>query len=262
MALGLGIAILIAITVGMILLRMFAKTAFKIFSIIWFVLFLAGIAFSLLVYADVKNMRDACPELPPVFLAVDDGDMLAGMKLNTEGDQETTTMDMFLTGMDEYQAAYDEDEFKAMLEERHCKIAMFEIDIFQNFSDVKLSEDFSIPTDVIIDVIKSDSPIDVLVDYQADEEDMSSSEKNDLKDEIRDELGTPVQLKGFLFAALIATATDQEGPGFLIKNFNEGNIRVRKETITFKFMKYMPYSLFDEAIEKMMPKEGENGASG
>ena len=223
-------------------------------------LFLAGIAFGLLVYADVKNMRDNCPEMPPVFLAVDEGEVLAGMKLNIEGDQEMTTMDMLLADMSEYNDEYD--DFDGMLEDRHCKITMFEIDIFQNLSDVKFSDEFSIAPDVVVDIIKSDSPVDALADYRADEEDMSSSERNDFKDDISDEIGTPVQLKGFLFAALMATATDQEGPGFLIKNLNEGNIRIRKETITFKFMKYMPYSFFDEIIEKMMPKEEENGTSG
>lgn len=263
MALGWGIGFFIAIMVGMILLRIFFKTAFKIMSIIWFVLFLAGIALSILVYADVKSMRDTCPEMPPVFLAEDDDEILAGMKMNVgEEAQEKTLKDMFITDTAKYQEEYDKNEFEDMLEDEHCKIALFNMGIFQNFSDMDFSDEFSMPVDIVIEIIESNSPVDVLIDHKADEEGLTQSEKQDLRERLSDEIGTPVQLKSFLFAGLIAAATDQEGPSFLIKNFQEDSIRVRKETILFKFMKYMPYSLFDEMIGKMMPKEVENGNSG
>jgi len=253
---GWGIGILVAITVGMILLRMFFKTAFKIVSIIWFVMFLAGLAFGILIYVDVGNMKESCPENSPVFLAEDEGTILTGMKLTLEGDQEMTTQDMFITDIDKFQEEYEND-FENLLETEYCKIVLIDIDIFQNFSDIELSSDFLIPPKIIVDIIKSDSPVDVLADYQADEEGLSASEKAEFEDQIGDEIGTPVQLKGFLFAALVGTALNQEGPGFMIKNMNNGNIRVKKETLLFKFAKFLPYSMFEDTLNNMIPTEGE-----
>ena len=54
-----------------------------------------------------------------------------------------------------------------------------------------------------------------------------------------------------MFAALFAKAVDEKGPGFVIESFNQGRIRMAKETLTFKLIKFMPASFINDAAERM-----------
>ena len=130
--LGWGIWIFIALTVAMLIVRKFFKTAFRIVSIIWFVVFLACLGFGILIYADIKEMQESCPEMPALLLLEDKGKILAGMEMAFGSENQTQEAeDLFLKSLSKYQTAYENNDFSGILEKDHCTIVFFNISLFE-----------------------------------------------------------------------------------------------------------------------------------
>lgn len=231
------IAVVVAITVLMIIFRIFFKPAFKVVSIIWFVFFLATVAFGILAYADIKDMQERCPEMPPVFLLEDGGSILAGINMKIEeGNGGLSGDDVFISDLSRFQQAYDNDDFSAITEKEHCKAAVFRLQTFEFIESINLTEGISISKSTIWDVLRSDSPVQELAEDNVEVEGIESVE---------------TQIKGFIFATMFAKALEQKGASFATSNLKNGNIKVYKETITFKVLKHAPVSLMDELTSRL-----------
>jgi len=184
MVIGWMIGIIIAMFVILILLRIFFKTAFKILSIIWLVLFLASVAFAILVYADMNYMRKNCPEMPPVFLLQEEGDILAGISVGATDGGEELSDDAFISDLSGFQESYDEKDFDDLLEKDHCKIAVFNSSVFDKIESINFSESFSLPKDFFMGILRANNPIEYFIDRKADEEGLSEQEKQDMQEEL------------------------------------------------------------------------------
>ncbi len=255
MVIGWVIGVIIAMFVILILLRVFFKTAFKILSIIWLVLFLASMAFTILVYVDMRDMRENCPAKPPLFLLQEDGELLAGINMGaaTGGGGEMTA-DAFIADLGKYQESYDKKDFDELIESDHCKIAVFNASVFYDLPNITFSEDLTIPNDFFMGILRARNPLDYFIDRKAAEEGFSESEKQSIRQEFDREMGTASKMRGMIFVGMLGTATAEYGPAFAIEKYGERKIEVFKETITFKILKYMPYSIIDEATKGVMEK--------
>ena len=231
------IAVIVAITVMMIIFRLFFKAAFKIISILWFVVFLATIALGVLVYADVKDMQERCPEMPPVFILEDEGKILAGINMKIEeGNGGMSGDDVFISGLGKFQDAYDQNDFRRITEEEHCKAAVFRLQTFDYIKSINLTNDIKISRATIWKVLRSDNPAEELAAEDISMEEIDSAEN---------------QVKGFIFALMFAKALEEKGASFATSNLKSGNIKVYKETITFKVLKHAPVSLMDELTSRL-----------
>ncbi len=243
MVIGWVIGAIIAMFVILILLRIFFKTAFKILSIIWLVVFLASVAFTILVYVDMRDMQEKCPEMPAVLLLEDEGKILAGIKMDISGEGgEISGEDAFISSLKRYQDAYEEEDFDKLLEEEHCRIAIFQLSAFEGLDSITIGEDIEISTNKVFAVLRADDPAGELFTQGVSAAGISF---------------TAAQLKGVIFAGMFAKALEEKGPGFLIGAFNEGKARTAKSRITFKILRFIPKSLLDEIIEKIPAGEGE-----
>jgi hypothetical protein len=243
MVVGWGIGFAIAMIVVLILLRVFFKTAFKILSIIWLVVFLASVAFAILVYVDIKDMQEKCPELPAALLLEDEGRILAGIRMDVSGEGgEISGEEAFVSSLKRYQTAYDEEDFDKLLEEEHCRIVIFQLSAFEGLDNITIGEGIEISLEKVFAVLRADDPAGELFNGG-----ISVGGAN----------FTAAQLKGVVFAGLFAKALDERGPGFVIEAFNEGKARTAKSRMTFRILRFMPKSLFDEIMEKIPSREGE-----
>jgi len=114
----------------------------------------------------------------------------------------------------------------------------------------------------IIKLIESDNPIDLFVeelmkDFKGDEE-YADKQRESYIEQIKENYGDDHAIKAIAFSSLITAGTKQEGPMFLIGNFQYGNIIIYKESMLFKVAKYTP-----PAYTKMIMERGEeNGNNG
>ena len=252
---GWGIGIIIASLVVLILLRMFFKTAFKIVSIIWLVLFLASIAFGILVYVDMKDIREVCTELSPVVLLQDEGNIIAGMDADISQGGEMGSIDAFIDDLDQFQDAYDDKDFDELLENDYCRIAIFNTSVFDVLDEITFSDELTIDKDVFLGILKASNPIEYFVDKQGDKDSLSAQEKEILKQGMEEQIGTANKLKGMIFAGMLGKAMEEFGPSFILEQYGDKKIEIFKESITFKILKYVPYSVIDDAMEKVTGEE-------
>lgn len=259
MILGWGIVVIIIITVIMLLLRFFFKTAFKIISIIWFIVFLATVAFGILVYMDAKDFSENFPNNDNAFLLDYGGAISAGIVMHGSEEPE------ILGDVSKLAEYYENNEIEAMRAEgEYYKVMICNESCFEGVRDVEISG-YNISKGVALEVLNADDSISRYVDILIENEGLSVDVKGDVVSQLAEDQGirTDAKMKGMMFGILFFAMTQQQGPFFIINQFKAGNLMIHEETLIFKLIKVFPQKVFEEIFEKIDQKmeDLENGSS-
>lgn len=234
-----GIGVLVAITVIMLILRFFFKKIFKVVSIIWFLLFLATIAFTIVLYEDARSIKNNFASGDNLFLLESEGDILAGFVTHGENEPE------LFEGVGEMDKMFSQGNLDGMLESgNYFKMFVINEKSFDSVPEVDLG-DVNVSAEEALDVIKSDDP-------SAEYEEMLA--RRNMTDKGTD-TENDEKIKGLLFGLLFFAGNAEEGPLFLVNNFKEGSIIIHEESIVFKMIKYFPASMMDEVVEQIGKQE-------
>lgn len=228
----LGIIVLVAMMVTLVLARIFLKTFFRVLSIIWLVLFVAGAVFGLLVYADAMEMKEKMASMPSIFLLEKDGSLRAGFSAMGEKPE-------LLESPSDFQDAYSAKDYSLIVGDKYYKAFMFRFEAFNSTPEIKINEEISIPMSVVSKAFSSESPSGEINGYLSGQ----GNEEVDFS-----EFESSAEAKGVIFSILV-TGLTAENPVFLIKGIKDKNIIVYEETITFKALRYFPSFIFDKAMK-------------
>jgi len=244
MAIELGIAVIIAITLVMILLRIFFKTAYKILSIIWFVMFLGSVAFGILIYQDAKDLSENFADSENIFLLESGGEMLAGFV--TKGGDEPEAVE----NLDKLQEYYEKNNFDAVLKTGdYYKMLIFSEDCFDTVSEIELGDGINISKDLLLDIMKSDNPIDLYADWLMEQRGYPSEFRGAMVKSLEEDAGITSSAKlRSVFFRMLFTAANLQQPFFIIDSYRNGKIIIYEETLTFKLIKNFPDFILEELI--------------
>jgi hypothetical protein len=240
---GWGIGLLIGVTVIMMLLRIFFKTAYRVITIIWFVIFLGGLAFGILIYSDAKEFTQGFAENESLFLLESEDEIIAGF-LMTPDQEEHGAINLNESIRQEYKDA----DYEAM-QGNFFKLMIFNETCFDDLSDLELGDDFIITKDIVFSIIKSDESLDDYADWIIATRGYSSEVKGAIIDNLAEEgIESDDHMKGFLFR-FVYSAANTEDPSFLIKKYRDGKVTIYEETLIFKLMKNLPEFLIKDLIQ-------------
>ncbi len=233
MAFEIGLAIVIAVTVAMILLRVFFKAAFKVISIIWFVCFLGAMAFTVLIYMDASDIRKNFAESDNLYLLESEGEILAGFV--TKGAVEPE----MLSSLDEIIKKYESSDFAGILAGgKYYKMITINEKSLEGLGEIDLVQ-LKISAEDAFRIIKSEEAAE---DYR-----QLLAEKN-FTDEGA-ESSNAEKVKGLMFYFLYSQASIEQGPMFLVDNIKSGLVKVYEETLVFKIIKRFPTSMVKNMIK-------------
>lgn len=242
---GWGIGTLIAVTVIMFLLRTFFKTAYRIITIIWFVMFLGGLAFGIMIYFDAKEFTTGFADNNSLFLLESEGDIIAGFVM-TPNQEEHGAIEINET----ITQGYAEMDYDSIIKSGgFFKLMSFNETCFDDLNQIEIGNDFFITTDIIFSIIKSDNSIEGYADWIIDSKGYSSTVKNSIIGNLEEDgIDANEKMNGFLFR-LIYSQANIEDPAFLIKKYRENKVVIYEETLIFKILKNFPEFLIKDLIQ-------------
>lgn len=240
------IIIIVVFLIVMFILRKFVKWAFRIVSLIFLISFVLSLVLGFFVYQDVNELRQGWPDSDKLVLLAND-EVYAGMITTFGGGKEP----VFIENVDNYQAAYQNENYQEILGSGY-KLFIFKLSMFEkndeelDFSGSKISQR------ALINAIESDDSIDFIADELA--EDVGSKES--WKSEVIGEIGGEAMFKGALFGVLLQNKMMKD-PLFVFKQYSRGNVVIYPESITFKLIKALPFSLIEGIAKKVIGEVGE-----
>ncbi|MBN2111959.1 hypothetical protein JW707_02555 [Candidatus Woesearchaeota archaeon] len=244
---GWGIGILIITTVIMLLLRTFFKTAYRVITIIWFVMFLGGLAFGILIYYDTKEFTKGFSENDSLFLLESEGEIIAGFVM-TPDQEEHGAVVINETIRQEFRNS----DYDAMLRSGNFyKLMIFNETCFDNLDEIELGEDLNITKDTVFSIIKSEKSIDDYADWIISEKGYSPGVKFSIIQNLKEEgIEVDSQMKGFMFR-LVYSQANIDDSAFLIRRYRERKVIIYEETLTFKMIKKFPEFLIKDLMQNV-----------
>jgi len=240
------IIIIVVFLIVMFILRKFVKWAFRIVSFIFLISFVLSLVLGFFVYQDMKELSRGWPDSDKLVLLAND-DVYAGM-ITTFGEGGEP---VFVENVANYQAAYQDKDYQTILGANY-KLFIFKLSMFEkndeelDFSGEKISQ-----TEIINAIESSDS-----IDFIAGELDGNTGSKEEWKSEVIGEVGGDAMFKGLLFGLLLQNKMMKD-PLFVFKQYSRGNVVIYPESITFKLIKALPFSLIEGIAEKVIGEAEE-----
>lgn len=270
--LGYIIVFAVLAVIGFFLL----KSILKAIAIAAGIMMIVTLIFGLMVMADVKSLSEKMKTDNKIILLSDGSAVLAGATIGDVSESKDFTAMMkdgtikFSTNADAaaYSASLADKDYDALLGANY-KLILIDVKAFDSVSEVELFGKLTIPADEAKRILKSDTPVDTFLSNDANLEKLLNSgaskavddieilkqNKAAFKSQIISQLGSEEAIKAMIAVAMFQSAM-QKDPAMLISEYQKGNIKVYKETITFKLLNYMPVSLMKVAAAKMQPAAG------
>jgi len=240
-SLAIYIITIVVFLIVMFILRKFVKWAFRIVSLIFLISFVLSLVLGFFVYQDMKELSHGWPDSDKLVLLAND-EVYAGM-ITTFGEGKEP---VFVDDVDNYQTAYQDKDYQTILAANY-KLFIFKLSMFErtdeelDFSGEKISK-----TEIINAIESGDS-----IDFIADELTENTGSKEEWKSEVMKEVGGDSKFKGMLFGVLLQNKMTKD-PLFVFKQYSKGNVVIYPESITFKLIKALPFSLIEGVAEKVI----------
>lgn len=265
----LGYIIIFAVlaAIGFFLL----KSLFKAIAIAAGIMMIVTLILGFMVMSDVKSMTEKMKTDNKLVLLTDGDKVLTGATIGDLSNSKDFSA-MIKDGTIKFSAKAEASAYSASLAQKNYdallgsnyKLIMIDVKVFDSVSQVELFGKMTLPSDEAKKILKSDSPIDTFLSNDANLEKLLSSgtsktvdnielikqNKAAFKDQILNQIGSEEALKAVIAVAMFQSAV-QKDQTMLITEYQKGNIKVYKETITFKLLNYMPVSLMKMVAAKM-----------
>jgi len=178
-----------------------------------------------------------------LFLLEENGKLLTGFS-GTLFDESTDITFLTEESLNNFQTYYSNQEYEKILGNKY-KVFIFKLDIFSNVS--YLETDYgTFDREFIFGLLRTVNPLDMFLEETQGTSNLPRDAKNNMLDAFNGQIG----LKGLFFGGLFATAIQEEGVMFIIREFQPGNIIIYPETVMFKFLKILPYAIIKDIVDK------------
>lgn len=238
----MSIIIIILILAGVLILyfatRFLGKT-FRIVTKIFLLLILILVVLIMLVYKDMNDLRKGFSENNNAFFLYDDEKLYSGVTLKPITSTHLS-IDSFNYFESEEMSQIEEDlgnkEYDNILKSNY-RIFIVKPDILNKSYKLKLGAELN--QNDLLEIIMSNNSFLTLAEKT---QDTYGLEVHTLRKGLKDMYGDEEKLKGYLFAAMLANYFQTQNPGELVINVKEKKLLVRPESISFKIIKYLPWS--------------------
>ena len=128
------------------------------------------------------------------------------------------------------------------------KLFIFKLSMFEKNDEEIEAGETTLSKRELIDAIESEDAVGMIAVELAKD---SGAPVDAIKSQTLDEFGSDTKYKGLLFGLLLQDGM-QNDPLFIFKQYSSGNIVIYPETITFKLIKALPFSLIEGVAEKVI----------
>ena len=105
----------------------------------------------------------------------------------------------------------------------------------------------------ILQILQSDNPKQIYIDYKTI--DLSVQQKQILEQQIKTQIDQQFksneEIKSLVFMAFFQQELKEKGPVVIFKEFKKSNVIISPETAIFKTIRYIPFSLIENALNKL-----------
>jgi len=236
------IGLIVLILAILLIVKLIKKMLAMIILIAFVVIILLGVmGFAL--YNDVIKLRES----QHLFLLDVDDELVAGFEWVIAGEKDPVMLDSGELAV--LNTHYAEKDYKEMLGDDNYRAMIFEEQAFDFIGIVEQEQGDTYPKEFVDEVLASDDPVEVIVDYQMEKEDIPETMREAARAEVISQVGEDIGIiKGNFFGMLINTAGEREGVRFMFKIYKEKKMTVYPETIIFDAIKIMPLSLAEKFI--------------
>lgn len=209
------------------------KTIVSLSLILLVVLALLGV----FIYKDINNIKTNRNK--PTIMFLEDDELIAGMTLQKDS-QTLFSQDT----IDNYNVQKPKERLGTNFKIITIKMEFIEDAPFTTIQDKDLN--MRIQKEEIINTLKSQTPMEYFLTKATN----LPGEALDLtKQDILDKVKGETEFKAALMNMVLKTIMEKKETTYIIKSYKKGRIKIYKETITFKMMKFIPSSLMAKAIE-------------
>ncbi len=219
------------------------KWTFRIISLIFLIGFVLSLVLGFFVYKDLTDLKENWPDSDKLLLLANDK-IYAGM-ITTFGEGKEP---VFVENLEDYQTAYQNKNYEVLLGSNY-KLFIFKLSMFEKSSEEIEFGDARISQQVIINAIESDDPYEFIASDLIEKGEISS--KENWKSDMIKEIGDIVKFKGILFGMLLQNEMAKD-PLFIFKQYNQRNVIIYPESISFKLIKIVPFSLMEGVTKKVI----------
>lgn len=275
-AMGIGIYVVVFAVLA-ILGFLLLKSVIKAIAIASGIIIVLTLIFGFLVYVDVKDMSQKLQTENKLVLLTDGNNVLTAVKIgdmsNAKGDFTAMIKDgtIVFSQKSEFaslSSSLASKNYDAILGNNY-KLILVDIKTFDSVQNVRLFDKINMPAEEARSILRSNTPLD---DFMNNDNnlvglmgtntnlDLMKQQKAALKQQFITQIGTEESIKAILAVSMFQTVA-KDNPDILIMEYQKGDIKVYKETMTFKLLKYVPVSMMKGFASKMSQSESNSSSA-
>jgi energy-coupling factor transporter transmembrane protein EcfT len=240
------ILILLAAVAIFFATRLLGKTL-KLITQIALIITVILVFLTILIYRDVNEMKDGFMEKNNTFLLYENNHLYSAITLKPL-ENATLSLDSFTYSTKEELERFEDElnkkNYDALLA-NNFKVFIIKPIVLNKPYNISLLVDLN--EGDLLGMLLSDQPFNDLAKKTNEKINMSVE---DLESAFEGMYESEEQIKGYIFAALLANYFQSQKPGELISNIKSGRIVIYPESISFKVIKYLPLPVKGNSTEK------------
>jgi len=240
------------------------KSNFALGSVLSVVFAIFLLLFGTWLYMDIKDFQNKFDVENKQFVLKDGDVVLTGFSgvFASRDDIPELMRDKDVV---QFQKMYDEDDWEALLETNY-KVFIVDVKAFNESSPEIEFMNSMFPLEFILEIVHSDTPMDDVAEALMDQENISGEGREIVKDDLfwqfEEKLNDNTGMKASAFAALVDDGIIRESQVFLLKQFQLKNIRIVKESVVFKAIKFVPPTYMESLFVEETINETTNQTEG
>ena len=219
----IALAVIFAVVKGIM------KIIFSVFSVV-IVLVLIGGAF---IASDIMDLKENFPNEEKTMLLKGENKALVGSIIISLEDENPTLISQ--EQLNSYSNYLQEENLKAVLGDSY-KLIIIDLDVLRDLEAETFDIGDEYSKEFLISILESDEPKNLFIEEYGGEPTIDD-----------------LELKAAIFGVMFGNI----GPITLIEQYKNENIIFYPETAVFKVMRYLPVSLFKDAMEGIISKVEE-----
>lgn len=200
------------------------KIVMKVMSLLTLIMFIVMFFVSM----DVADMKEKLPTEDKLFLFVNEQGVQSAYAIGT--------MDRIpdaISDVSDYNQYYKNDDFSE-LKDKYYKILVIKESFFDSVKEINFS-DLTITKSEIDSILGASDPNSKMVDLILEKRGVGPEYRSSIEDGVKD-------ARGLLYFTMFGTMLQGDSPLLLLDKYKNNQMVVYPETITFKFVKYMPFA--------------------
>jgi hypothetical protein len=131
----------------------------------------------------------------------------------------------------------------------YCKVFIVKQSVFDSIDYIQVG-DTNLTKQQVFELIDSENTIEDYITLNFKQQ-LTDSQKQNLKKSIMEQenITDDTGFKGVLFSMMISSVMEKQGSLFFMKNLQNSNIKVYKETLIFKILNLIPESMLSQFVQ-------------